>query len=152
MKSSNLKNIALLILLLLNVMLVTLLWQGPKGGGRPGRNPPPPRTDKFLNQALKLDETQQATLERLRKEHFELTKSLNAEARGFKGEMFDALTSATPDTALANAKALQAALIQDKIDKALIAHYMDILDICNPEQQAELSKVFRKAIRRPPPR
>lgn len=152
MKSSKLKNIALLVLLLLNVMLVTLLWLGPKEGGRPGRKPPPPRTDKFFNKALNLDENQQAVLQRLREEHFELTKSLNAEARGFKGEMFDALTSATPDTVLANAKALQAALVQDKIDKALIAHYMDILDICSPAQQAELRKVFRKAIRRPPPR
>lgn len=152
MKSSNLKNIGLLVLLLVNVMLVTLLWLGPKAGGRPDSKPPPPRIDNFLNKALKLDKTQQATLQRLREEHFELTKELHEKAREFKREMFDVLTSATPDTVLANEKALQAALVQDKIDKALIAHYMDILEICSPEQQVELRKVFRKAIRRPPPR
>ncbi len=154
MKSSNLKNIALLVLLLLNVMLVTFLWLGPKAGRGGGgiHPPPPPRTDNFLNRALDLNEGQRAILQRLREEHFELTKALNVEARQYKGEMFEALTSTTPDTTLANEKALQAALLQEKIDKALIAHYMDILEICNPEQQEELRKVFRKAIRRPPPR
>lgn len=152
MKSSNLKNIALLVLLLLNVMLVTLLWQGPKAGRGGGKRNPPPPTDKFLNKALDLNEEQRATLHRLREEHFELTKALNVEARVYKGEMFEVLTSAAPDTTLAHEKALQAALVQEKIDKALIAHYMDILEICNPEQQEELRKVFRKAIRRPPPR
>ncbi|RQH16940.1 hypothetical protein D5R40_33635 [Okeania hirsuta] len=66
--------------------------------------------------------------------------------------MFDALLATSPDTVAALQLAAEYGDLMQNIDEMLIQHYLDIREICTPEQQEELRKVFRKAIRRPRPR
>lgn len=151
---TNLKNIALVVLLLMNIGLVLMLWLRPMPHQNPkkGMAPPPRKAEGFLVRALDLDEQQRVELKKLRDDHFKETRGIHEEARKSKRAMFDALVSSTPDTLLAQRYADEYANQMKKIDEALIQHYLDIRVICRPEQQEELRKVFRKAIRRPPAR
>ncbi len=152
---TNFKNIALVALVLMNVSLVIMLWLQPMSHQRmteKGANPPPRRAEGFLIDALKLDADQRAKLKVLREEHFETTRELHKGVRSTKRAMFDALLSNSPDTAAALQKAAEYGDQLQRIDEALIQHYLDIREICTPEQKDELRKVFRKAIRRPRPR
>jgi len=151
---TNLKNIALVVLLLMNIGLILMLWLRPMPHQIPRKDmPPPPRkAEGFLVKALNLDEQQRADLKKLRDDHFTETRRIHEEARKSKRAMFDALVSSTLDTLSAQGHVDDYANQMKKIDEALIQHYLDIRAICRPEQQEELRKVFRKAIRRPPPR
>lgn len=152
---TNFKNIALIALLLMNIGLVIMLWLQPMPHERSpgGKLPPPPRkAEGFLVKALKLDAEQRGTLKALREEHFESTREIHKDVRAAKRAMFDALLASSPDTATARQMAAEYGDHLQKIDELLIQHYLDIREICTPEQQEELRKVFRKAIRRPRPR
>ncbi|MBX2871791.1 MAG: periplasmic heavy metal sensor [Saprospiraceae bacterium] len=155
---TNLKNLALVALLLMNIVLVIMLWVQPmpheKMARMPekGTAPPPRRAEGFLVKALNLNEEQRVQLKTLRDEHFEFTREIHQRGRTVKKEMFDALLSSVPDTSAALQFAAEYGGQLQKIDEALIQHYLDIRAICTPEQQEELRKVFRKAIRRPRPR
>ncbi len=152
---TNFKNIALVALLLMNIGLIIMLWLQPMPHERmpeKGAAPPPRRAEGFLVKALKLDAEQRATLKNLRDEHFDTTQEIHKGGRATKRAMFDALLANTPDTATALQLAAEYGDQLQKIDEALIQHYLDIREICTPEQQEELRKVFRRAIRRPPPR
>ena len=152
---TNLKNIALVALLLMNIGLVIMLWLQPmpheRRGGPPekGMGQPPRRAEGFLVKALDLDAEQRAELKDLRDEHFEETRGRHKELRAVKRAMFDALLAAEPDTIAAQQFAAEYGAQLQKIDESLIQHYLDIREICSPEQQEELRKVFRQAIRRP---
>lgn len=152
---TNFKNIALVALLLMNIGLVLMLWLQPMPHQRmPGKDgaPPPRRAEGFLVKALDLDAEQRAVLKALRDEHFETTREIHKEGRATKRAMFDALLASSPDTIVARQLAAEYGDHLQKIDESLIQHYLDIREICTPEQQEELRKVFRKAIRRPRPR
>ena len=151
---TNLKNIALVVLLLMNIGLVLMLWLRPMPhqGPKKGMAPPPRKAEGFLFKTLDLDEEQRVDLKKIRDGHFSETRRIHEEARKSKRALFDALMSSTPDTLSAQGHADDYANQMKKIDEALIQHYLDIRAICRPEQQEELRKVFRKAIRRPPSR
>lgn len=151
---TNFKNIALVALLLMNVGLVIMLWLQPMPHQRgPGDSGPPPRkAEGFLVKALQLDAEQRGMLKELREEHFETTREIHKDVRATKRAMFDALLATSPDTVAALQLAAEYGDLMQNIDEMLIQHYLDIREICTPEQQEELRKVFRKAIRRPRPR
>ena len=100
---TNLKNIALVALLLMNIGLVVMLWLQPMPHQRVGRlpekgmAPPPRRAEGFLVKALELDAEQRAKLKDLRDQHFEITSGIHKEGRATKRAMFDALLSSDPD-------------------------------------------------------
>lgn len=132
-----------------------VLWLQPmpheRIGGPPekGLAPPPRRAEGFLVKALDLDAEQRAELKDLRDEHFDETRGIHKEIRATKRSMFDALLAAEPDTIAAKQFAAEYGDQLEKIDELLIQHYLEIRAICSPEQQEELRKVFRQAIRRP---
>lgn len=133
------------ILVLLNLVLLSVLFfPKPDQQEERGRRNP----NNFLKKELNLTDAQLVQFKELRKTHFETSKEILKDIRTLKNEMLEAIAAASPDTLRANNLAEQIGLKETAKEKLLVQHYLELQEVCAPEQREKLKRVFKKAMSR----
>ncbi|KAA3661769.1 MAG: hypothetical protein DWQ10_03880 [Calditrichaeota bacterium] len=147
---------AVLALLLMNITILVLLWVGRPGGPKPQRALKNPvedngRLQQLLKKELGFDETQSKRYLTLRQEHREQTRRLEDEIRKLRSGMFDEVLKDNPQPMLSDSLLK---LVQEKEamrEQLTFQHFLDLKNLCGPEQQNKLKLLMREALRQNPP-
>jgi len=147
--------IAVIILLLMNLTTLTLLWIGRPEGHKPPRDRGKPVDDRawvqeLLQQQRGFDENQVGQYLKLRAGHRSQARKLEAEIQKLKKEMFDEVLKENPRPTLSDSLL---ALVQDRqvrLEKITFQHFLDLKNLCRPEQQDQL-KILMHEVFRPGP-
>jgi Spy/CpxP family protein refolding chaperone len=151
-KERRMMQIAVAILVILNLALITsMIIQKPPF---PGNQAPRPGLEIFLAEELKLSEAQVDAFHAIRKQHFDsvhpILDRMNDSLELLISEAFN------PDRDPDRVKELNqnTADIHAQMDYALYDHFVQLNEICTPEQRGRLKKLARELTRggnQPPP-
>jgi hypothetical protein len=149
----------LIVLAVLNISLMGFIWYNHMAR----RDYPPPddnmsdmgAADDFLARELELNQEQIKVYRGLHERQVFQSDSIRTEINRLGSEMVDELFSATPDFAriqqLSEAMGEEHAVFERKI----FDHFIEIKQICNPDQQERLRQLITEIIKRslfaPPP-
>lgn len=133
-----------MLLIVMNVVLLTALWMGYRGG--PGNDKRVRGGDRFLEQKLELSTEQTQQLKELRKDHFDRMTSLREEFQEARKGLHD-LWKVENGTAKAEGQAEKVGDIQADIELEVFTHFSDIREICDDKQKAVLDSIIEDVLR-----
>ena len=145
-----------IFLALINLSTLTLLWIGRPEGPKPQRGPVNPaekqnRIQHILKQELGFDETQVEQYLKLREKHRKVTRQLEVEIQELKREMFDEVLKENPQPILSDSLLTLIQTKQSKFEHLTFQHFLDLRNLCGPEQQQKLKLLMHEVFRQGPP-
>lgn len=145
----------IVLLVIMNVSsLATVWWQQHRLPGPPrDRGRGPVRVLQFMKKKLGLTETQVKQFAQLQREHFQQARAIQGAILDLKHEFLGELSASSPDEAKVERLAEEIGRKQTELEKLTFYHFLDLKNVCTPEQQIELNTVFGNLLRKmtPPP-
>ncbi|MCK4761303.1 MAG: periplasmic heavy metal sensor [Candidatus Aminicenantes bacterium] len=159
-------NWAIVILIIMNLALLATIWYPrinppkketaqPKAAIKKNRSPRDKdnrlerraRIAGFLEKELGFSREQVDKFFRLREEHFQRSEELRRQIDDLRKEMMDQLLAEKPGTA--RVEKLAAAMGQKMAahEKAVFNHFVDLMAVCNAEQQVKYRALLRDILR-----
>ena len=153
-QNRNLK-MAVMILVVLNILALTFLWLG-----RPKNHPPEeflrnPIEDNrrimvMLKDELGFDDRQAEEYLELRKNHRIAVDKLEREIRRIKKQMFDEALKEGTNIAISDSLLNLAQTKQAEIEKLTFQHFVELKNLCGPEQKDKLQNLIHKILQPKP--
>lgn len=142
--------ITIVILVILNIITLSLLWIG-----RPQPNKYRPmgnnnHIQKLLKEELGFSDEQTKHFLEIRENHIKNTKQLNEATKRIKKQMFDLALDETDQQSVSDSLLNLTLEKQKRLEKAMFQHFIDIKNLCNPEQKVKLKKLMHKLFAPPP--
>lgn len=131
-----------IVLAILNVVLLTFIWQGHQHSQRRG----PGGGMKLLEEKLGLSESQKSELEQIRESHFSRMEELRTDSRQTRKALHD-LWSETNSSQKVSELTEHLGKLQAAIEKATFEHFAEIRSICTPEQQKVFDNLIQDVLR-----
>ena len=146
----------IIFLALMNFAALTLLWIGRPEGPKPQRGPfNPAKEQNIIEQLLKkelgFDENQVNQYLMLRNGHREKARHLEMEIRELKKEMFDEVLGENPQPVLSDSLLNLVQKKQSEFEHLTFQHFLDLKNLCGPEQQDKLRLLMHEVFRQGPP-
>ncbi|MBI9072638.1 MAG: periplasmic heavy metal sensor [Melioribacteraceae bacterium] len=147
--------ITIIVLVLFNLVTVTLLIIGkpphPMGEENMGEiKDNNRRLEHLLKVELSFTNEQAKEYIKLRKEHRDGAISINAELKRLRTQMFDEVLSTNLSPTLSDSLLNLTLEKQAEIEKLTFNHFLDLKNLCDPEQRKKL-KLLMFQIEGPPP-
>lgn len=149
-QNRNLK-IAIIILVVLNILALTFLWLG-----RPENHPQntafarpieePNRIKTLLRDELGFNEKQADEYLNLRRSNRMAIDKLEREIRKIKKQMFDEALKEGANIEISDSLLNLAQLKQANIEKLTFRHFVQLKNICKPEQKDKLKDLLHKIL------
>lgn len=145
--SSLFNNSVIAILVILNLVMLAFVWQSRRPNDGP-RHHPPDRNRNFIQEELGFSDEQTEQLHQLREQHFQTTQPILGELRELRTAMFDQLKT-DRDSTLVEEYATRIGRDQAQLESATYHHFLQIRNICTPEQQVIFDQLLGEIIRPP---
>jgi len=154
------KVISFTVLVVLNLFLLGILWFRPV---HPPLFPPPPHEIirppgiiDIMEKELLLNDEQKKLFNEIRIGHLNYSKTLMEDIRRMKKDILEEAFKNSPDTAKVNLLTKEIGRRQAAFEEYLFFHIKQLKEVCTPEQQKKLEKLFEEVINRnilpePPP-
>ncbi|GAB4376953.1 MAG: hypothetical protein Kow0042_23920 [Calditrichia bacterium] len=150
--------ITITVLVVINLVTLSLLWMGRPVGPKQGHGPLPPNQDRqrirqLLQEQLSFTDEQIERYLALRQEHRQETRRLDAEIRELKRKMFDRVLEEQAPPAISDSLLNLVLAKQAELEKVTFQHFLDLKNLCGPEQREKLKLLMHEALRpEAPPR
>ena len=152
-KQKNYLIISVIILIILNIGILSMMWLNESTHRKPpkhpqGRSNEQEQISSLLKKELNFNDDQIQMYLELRNIHREQTIELQNVIQDIKRKMFD-------EVILGNSAIISDSLLsimldkQGQIEKITFQHFIDLKNLCNPEQQKDLQLLLHKLL--PPP-
>ena len=138
----------IIVLVILNVASLLMLWTGkPDRGwdrkrGHPFRDGD--RIENLLKRELGFSDDQAKKYISLRKDHRKKTRQINHEVRELKRQMFDQAMQNDNQSTISDSLLILTQTKQAEIEKITFNHFLDLKEICEPDQLEGLKKLMHK--------
>jgi len=132
--------LTIIVLAVFNIVPLTILWLNShnekfeRGG----------RMRHFMEQELKLTDSQKANFQSERKVYFDQTRNLSDSMRIEKQEINTLLFSAKVDSALIKQHITRIAQLQEKLEWLTYQHFDKLKNLCTPEQNSKFESVLKE--------
>ncbi len=158
-KKTRFLGLLVFLLIILNTALLALIWVNRmKPPIHPPRHPQhrPGGEDSgdvrfFLEAELGFDESQTEEYLLLQRRHREQVEKLSREIRVIKKEMFDEVLMENPQATVSDSLLNLSLEIQAGIERLTFQYFLDMKELCEPDQQEKLQMLMHELFRRPPP-
>ena len=97
-----------------------------------------------LHAELSLSEEQVRQVERINAGYRQVSGPVSTEIKELRGTVLDELASEMPDTLALERLATDISLLQGKLHRENIRHYLELKKACTPEQALRLSNLYRE--------
>jgi Spy/CpxP family protein refolding chaperone len=148
MKNTRLVNTVLILLLFLNAAFLGSWWYGhwkahrlPEYKSHYGIDS---KGAKCLVKQLNFNDSQQAQLKSLRKEHFQKMEVLESAVARNEKNMMNAIMASPMDSAHAFLYADSIGIVKSSMQKELFRHLADIKKICTPDQISKFDELIKE--------
>jgi len=103
---------------------------------------------RFLKEELKLDEEQFQIFKETGRRNFKQNREIALKLDEKRLEFIDELTREIPDESTLDEIAQEIGDLHYQLKKNTIKHYFELKEICNPEQQKVMEKLFMQMIQK----
>ncbi len=151
----------IVLLVILNLMTLAMLWLGrpqrpagrpaPAGQGRDQRRGED-QLQNVLRGELAFDDTQIEEYRQLTRRHREDVRRLNEEIRRTKQQMFEAVLEDSPKPELSGSLLALAQQKQAEIERSTFQYFLDLKNLCRPDQRGQLRAIIEDLFRQAPGR
>jgi len=93
---------------------------------------------------LDLTDEQARQVDLISEDYLKLSRPIADEIKGIRGQILDELTVDQPDTSYLNELSSALAELQGQLQRKNIEHYLELKEVCNPEQAMRLSNLYRE--------
>lgn len=146
--------ITIILLVILNLSVLFLLWQNT--GQQPVAQEKPPRTEQakpktqqVLKDELGFDDEQVKQFDRIRDEYRKQIGQLNHKIGEIKSQMFNEALIDNPQNVLPDSLLKLTLDKQLEIEQLTLKYFLDLKELCNPEQEEKLNLLIEELFRKP---
>ena len=140
--------ITIVLLVILNIITISLLWIGrpqPNEGRRVdrpmGKNN---HIQRLLKEELGFSEKQVNQFLTIREKHIKNTSEINDESKRIKKQLFDLALEETNQQSVSDSLLNLTLEKQKELEQAMFQHFIEIKNLCNPDQKLNLKKLMHK--------
>ena len=148
------KNIAILLLLILNIGLLVALWLPRKMGPPPLRQPEnrAKRINQFFQDELDLNEEQAAKFLASSLAHHKRVRNSKEATRSSRKKFMETMILDDPFASKLDSMVEEIVVHHRAFEASIKQNYQELWNICTPDQREKLSVIFRETLRPPRPR
>lgn len=148
--------LTIIFLVLMNMVTLTLLWIGRPPGPNASKEYIQPeeeqiRIENLLNKELGFNESQIKQYLQLRNEHRQKAVNIITEIDSLKREMFDRVLDSNAKPVLSDSLLTLTQTKQAELEHITFQHFIDLKNLCGPEQKEKLRILMREVFRQNPP-
>ncbi len=136
----------ILTLIVLNFITLGTLWWG--HSSNKGHHHPPHK-QHFLEQELRLSDTQKQQFYEFRQAHFKRMSAADETIHQHKKVIFQELTSENPQNSKADSVTQLIGQLEAKRQQYIFEHFYELKSACSPEQQQKFGRIFKNVIEQP---
>ena len=138
----------IVFLVILNIFTLFLLWFGKPQHNLHGRLRGPEQGNEqiqiILNKELDFNDLQAKEYIGLREKHRKNTKQLNDDIKKLKKEMFDQALKNNNQTTISDSLLNLTQAKQAEMERKTFQHFLDLKNLCNPDQQKILQQLIHR--------
>lgn len=145
----------IIVLIIFNLSTLTMLWVGRPPQSIGDQAPINPRKkqaqlEMLLKSELMFNDAQIERFLDLRDKHNRQTNTLSMDIKELKREMFDKVLLAEPQLMISDSLLRITMDKQAELERLTFEHFLNIKNLCNPEQQKKL-RILTHEVLGPPP-
>lgn len=144
-----------ILLIIFNLGTLAMLWigrQSPPPLRRENRDGEEAHIRQVLQEELNFDERQTQEYLQLRRQYRDKVRDLNEDIQRLKQQMFDDVLQNSPQPVLSDSLLLLTQEKQTEIERITFQYFLDLKNLCRPEQQQKLQVLIHDFFRQKPPR
>lgn len=97
-----------------------------------------------LHEQLNLTGEQYELVDAINKDYQAISRPISTQIKDLRSSIVDELESREPDTALINELIEEISSLQMQLHRENINHYLDLKEVCDPDQALRLSNLYRE--------
>jgi Spy/CpxP family protein refolding chaperone len=135
------------ILIILNIITLTTIWTWKPAESRPapqGEMMYKPDGRMVFEKELNFTPQQMDSVDKYRKEHFDVIHKYMDESKKYKDELFEQMKN--PDNAKVQELISKIADVQKNIETETFNHFMKIRNLCDDKQKEKFSEIMKKIL------
>lgn len=98
----------------------------------------------ILHTHLNLTEEQNKAVDAINEKYLNISRPISTQIKDLRAEILDKLEKTDPDTILIRQITEEVSLFQLQLHRENITHYLELKEVCDPDQALRLSNLYRE--------